>query len=126
MQRVILDMQNYLLGDAIKMAMQNNGDFQVELIYRSEETAQKCYRFAATAVIMEVTGHTPWKLEERLKIRDEIHKVHPNCKIVLLVDENAEREIAEQVKNAKRLGQIDLFLYASTSASFLTALMDTL
>ncbi|WP_455582898.1 50S ribosomal protein L36 [Dysosmobacter sp.] len=126
MQKVVLDMQNYLMGDAIKMALRNNGDFQVELSQKPEETAGKCYNFAATAVIMEVTGYTPWLLAERMKIRDEVRRTCPHCKIVLLVDENAEKEVAEQVKDAKRDGLIDLFLYGSTSASFLTALMDTL
>lgn len=64
MQRVNLDMKNYLMGDAIKTALRNNGDFQVE--------------------------------------------------------------IAEQVKEDKRKGLIDLFLFGATSASFLTALLDTL
>ena len=68
----------------------------------------------------------PWLLAERLKIRGAVRKQSPACKIVLLVDENAEQQVAEQVKQAKRDGLIDQFIYASTSASFLVALMDTL
>ncbi len=126
MQRVVLDMQSYVMSDAIKMVLRNNGDFQVETAKKPEDTARLCFDFAATVVIMEVTGYTPWLLTERLKIRDQIRKRCPECKIVLLVDENAEKEVAEKVKDAKRRGQIDLFLYGSTSASYLTALVDTL
>ena len=75
---------------------------------------------------MEVTGYLPWKLSERLAIRDEVKKTEPNCKVVLIVDENSEKELAEQVKQAKKDGAIDLFIYGSTSAAFLVALLETL
>lgn len=126
MQRVVLCMQNYVMSDAIRIAFASQSDFTVVISEKPNDTAKKCYSFAATAVIMEVTEHTPWNLEERLKIRNEIKKKNPECKVVFLVDENAEKELAERVKQAKRDGLIDLFLYGSTSASFLTALIDTL
>ena len=66
------------------------------------------------------------KLKERLKIRDELRRSVPDCKIVLIVDEKAEKQIAKQVKQAKQDGLIDFFVYGSTSASYLTALLDTL
>lgn len=75
---------------------------------------------------MEVTGYTPWKLEERLKIRDEVRRMNPQCKIVLVVDENAEKKVAGAVKQAKKDGLIDQFIYGSISATYLTALIDTL
>lgn len=126
MQRVILNMQSYVMGDAVKMVLQNSGDFIVTVVSKVEELVSKCFTLAATAVIMEVTSYTPWKLEARLKIRDKIKKKCPDCKVVLLVDENAEAAVAQQVKQAKLDGLIDLFLYSSTSASFLSALIETL
>jgi len=75
---------------------------------------------------MEVTSYTPYKLEERLKIRQELKKQSPDCKIVLMVDENSEKRTAEDVKQAKRDGWIDQFIYGSTSASYLVAMMDAL
>ncbi len=126
MQRVILDTQNYLLSDAIKEALRQNGSFMVERSPAPDATAQKCVNFSTNIVIMEVTGYSPWRLCERMKIRDTVKEKCLDCKIVLLVDENTEREVAEQVKTAKKDGLIDMFLYASTSASFLTAIIDTL
>ena len=46
--------------------------------------------------------------------------------IVLVVDENAEKEVAKQVKQAKKDGLIDQFIYGSISASYLADIMDTL
>jgi hypothetical protein len=43
-----------------------------------------------------------------------------------MVDENSMPKVAEDVKQAKRDGLIDQFIYGSTSASYLVALMDAL
>ena len=66
------------------------------------------------------------EFEEAAKIRDEIKKISPDCKVVLVVDENSDREEAERVRQAKKEGVIDQFIYGSTSANYMVALMDTL
>mgnify|MGYP001217454418 CR=1 FL=1 len=126
MQRVIVNMQNFVFSEAIERSLRAGGDFAVSVVQDPREVARQCSLLAADALLMEVTGFTPWLLAERLKIRGAVRKQSPACKIVLLVDENAEQQVAEQVKQAKRDGLIDQFIYASTSASFLVALMDTL
>lgn len=78
------------------------------------------------AVLMEVTQYPPYGMEERLKIRNAVKNVHPDCKVVLVVDENSETEAADRVRQAKKDGLIDQFIYGSTSPAYLVALMDTL
>lgn len=56
-----------------------------------------CDVVLANVLIMEVTAYTPWKLEERMKIRAELKKTNPDCKIVLVVDENTEKKLADKV-----------------------------
>ena len=51
---------------------------------------------------------------------------NPDCKIVFVVDENSEPEVADRVRQAKKDGLIDQFIYGSISASYLVALVDTL
>ena len=68
----------------------------------------------------------PYEMEERLKIRNAVKNVHPDCKVVLVVDENSEKEAAARVRQAKKDGLIDQFIYGSTSPAYLVALMDTL
>ena len=41
------------------------------------------------------------------------------------VDENAEPQLAERVKQCKKDGLIDAFIYNSTSERYLSALLDS-
>ena len=80
----------------------------------------------AYALVMEVTKYSPWLLEERLKLCKEVKKHVPECKILFLVDENADAELANSVKQVKKDGLIDNFIYASVSPTYLAAILDTL
>lgn len=127
MRRIVVDMQNYLFADAISRALQSaDSDFDVRRSDSPDKTAELCGFCEPYALLMEVTGYTPWKFEERLKIRDEVKKQRPDCKIVLIVDENTEKELARRVLQAKKDGLIDNFIYGSVSASYLSAVIDTL
>ena len=107
LQRVVISMQNYMFAQATEMAMKSHGDFCVTVVEKPEDVVKNCVSLAATALLMEVTSYTPYKLEERLKIREEMKKKSPDCKIVLMVDENSMPQVAETVKQAKRDGLID-------------------
>ena len=127
MRRVVIDMQNYLFADAIALALKNaDSDFNVCRSEKPENTADLCQFSVPYALLMEVTGHSPWRLEERMIIRNEVKHLTPHCKIVLIVDENAERPLARRVLQAKKDGLIDNFIFGSVSAEYLTAVVDTL
>ena len=127
MRRVIVDMQNALFADAIATALKNfDSDFEV---YQSEspvKTTDLCAFTEANILIMEVTAYTPWKLEERMKIREEVKAQSPGCKIVLVVDENTEKKLADKVRQAKKDGLIESFIYGSVSSTYLSAVIDAL
>ena len=127
MRRVVVDMQNALFADAIATALRNfDSNFEV---YQSEspaKTTDMCTFTEANVLIMEVTAYTPWKLEERMKIRDEVRTQNSGCKIVLVVDENTEKKLADRVRQAKKDGLIDSFIYGSVSSTYLSAVIDTL
>ena len=61
-----------------------------------------------------------------MKIRNAVKAQCPECKIVLIVDENAEKEVAQKVKTAKKEGVIDQFIYGSISATYLADIVDSL
>lgn len=128
MRRVILNMKDYIFADAVAKSLQadEQGDFNVVPTTTTEELLQYGKLCEPYAVLMEVNGDPPYVLAERLIIRDEVKKVNPDCKIVLVVDENSEKEVAAQVRQAKKDGRIDQFIYGSISANYLVALMDTL
>ena len=127
MRRIVVDMQNYLFTDAIARTLRSaDSDFDVRRSENPEKTAELCSLCEPYALLMEVTGYTPWRLEARLKIRNEVKQRSPQCKIVLIVDENAEKKLAQRVLQAKKDGLIDNFIYGSVSATYLSAVIDTL
>ena len=127
MRRVVLDMQNILFADAVAEALRRfDSDFDPVMSECPEKTVALCNATLANILIMEVTAYAPWKLEERLKIRNELRKQNPDCKIVLVVDENTEKKLADRVRQAKKDGLIDNFIYGSVSSSYLSAVIDAL
>ena len=127
MRKVVVDMQNALFTDAISTALRNfDSDFCVYQSEKPEKTTDLCSYAQADVLIMEVTAYTPWKLEERMKIRDEVKARNPDCKVVLVVDENTEQKLADKVRQAKKDGRIDNFIYGSVSATYLSAVIDAL
>ncbi len=127
MRRVVVDMQNVLFADAIATALRDfDSDFEVFKSESPDKTLDLCADTEANILIMEVTAYMPWKIEERMKIRDELRKVNPDCKIVFVVDENTEKKLADKVRRAKKDGLIDNFIYGSVSSTYLSAVIDAL
>ena len=97
MRRVVLDMQNLLFADAVAEALRRfDSDFDPVMSESPDKTVALCNATLANILIMEVTAYAPWKLEARMKIRDELRKLNPECKIVLVVDENTEKKAGRQ------------------------------
>jgi hypothetical protein len=120
-------MQNTLFCNAIADTLRRSGnELEPYTVDTPGKVADECKWIAPYALLMEVTGYTPWKLCERLKLRDAVKEKNPECKIVLVVDENAEKEVAKQVKQAKKDGVIDQFIYGSISATYLADILDSL
>ena len=127
MRRVVIDMQNFLLADAIsKLLRDYDSDFLTEMSERPEKTAELCRLVQANILIMETGRYSPWSIEERLSICKEVNRAVPGCKIVLGVDEKADKEVAAMVVKYKKMGLIDNFIYNTISASYLTAMLDAL
>lgn len=127
MRRVVIDMQNALFADAMAQALRRfDPDFEPIMSEAPGETLTLCRNVLANVLIMEVTAYTPWRFEERMKIRDELRKADPACKIALIVDENTEKKLADKVRQAKKDGLIDNFIYSSVSSTYLSAVIDAL
>ena len=125
MPRVVVNTQNFMFADMIKRTLEGD-DFSVTVVEKPEKLMQEFNRTAANIVLMEVTGYTPWKIEERMKLRNQIKQIDPDCKIVLVVDENTEKKLADKVRQAKKDGLVDNFIYGSVSSTYLSAVIDAL
>ena len=125
MPRIVINTQNFMFSDMIKRTLEGD-DFSVTVVEKPEKLLQEFNRTAANIVLMEVTGYTPWKIEERIKLRHQIKQIDANCKIAFLVDEKAEPAVAQKVLRAKTDGLIDQFIYTSISASYLLGVIETI
>lgn len=127
MRRIVINMQNSLFGNAIADTLRRSGnELEPYTVDSPDKVVDECKWIAPYALLMEVTGYTPWLLSERMKIRDAVKEMNPECKIVLIVDENAEKAVAKQVKQAKKDGLIDQFIYGSISVTYLADIVDCL
>ncbi len=127
MRRVAINMQNFLFCNAISETLRMSGnELEPYAIDSPDKVVDECRWLEPYALLLEITGCTPWMYSERMKLRDAIKKTHPDCKIVFIVDENSEKQIACQVKQAKKDGLIDQFIYGSISASYLSDIVDSL
>ena len=120
MQKIVVDMQNYLFADSVAAAFKNS-DYDIDVV-RAESpmnTVELCRLYKPFVLIMEVTGYTPWLLCERLKLRDKVKTVCPECKIALIVDSNSEKQAARDIRDAKKNGLIDQVFYGSMTAEYL-------
>ena len=127
MRRILINMQNALFCNAISETLRRSGnELDPYTVDSPDKVVDDCKWIAPYALLMEVTGYTPWKLEERMKLRDTVKVLHPDCKIALIVDEKAEKAVAKNVKQAKKDGLIDQFIYGSISATYLADIVDSL
>ena len=121
MQKIVVDIQNFLFADSIAAAFRNS-DYDIDVV-RAEtpnDTVELCQMYKPFVLVMEVTGYTPWLLCDRLRLRDEVKSVCPDCKIALLVDSNTEKQAAKDIRDAKKNGIIDQFFYGSMYCSLCT------
>lgn len=120
MQKIVVDIQNFLFADSIAAAFRNS-DYDIDVV-RAEtpnDTVELCQMYKPFVLVMEVTGYTPWLLCDRLRLRDEVKSVCPDCKIALLVDSNTEKQAAKDIRDAKKNGIIDHFFYGSMTSEYL-------
>ncbi|MBR2042437.1 MAG: hypothetical protein IKJ82_04785 [Oscillospiraceae bacterium] len=127
MRRIVINMQNSLFCNAISETLRISGnELNPYSVDSPDKVIDECKWVVPYALLMEVTGYTPWKLCERMKIISSVRLQMPECKIVLIVDENAEKELAKEVRQAKKDGLIDQFIYGSISATYLADIVDSL
>lgn len=120
MKKIVVDMQNFLFGDSIAAAFKNSSyDIDVVRAETPQDTVELCRVYKPFVLVMEVTAYTPWLLCERMKLRDEVKTVCPDCKIALIVDSNTAKQAAKDIRDAKKNGIIDQFFYGSMTAEYL-------
>ena len=127
MRRILINMQSTLFCNAISETLRRSGyELEPYVVDAPDRVVDECRWIAPYALLMEVTGYAPWLLNERMKIRNAVKELEPACKIVLVVDERAEKAVARDIRQAKKDGLIDQFIYGSISATYLADIVDSL
>ena len=101
MQRIVLDMKGGLLAEAV---MQSLSGFDPDFL----------------------VPYDGWRLSERLKLCSAVKQLGWGCKVLLLVDENSDKMLASEVRQAVKDQLADNFIYASVSPAYLAGVIDTL
>ena len=122
-RKIVLSIQNGLLGEALTSLLQLSGEFEPyrAAVDKNKRTVSACVASNADLVLMEVTHTAYANLEGRLLEGEQIRQVVPGCKIVVLCDEYVSPDIAREVVAAKKSGRIDAFYYSSVTGKYLVA-----
>ena len=124
MVKILVSIHNGLLAEAMTAMLSESGEFEpvpISAGSRNGDIAKNCEMLGAQMVLMEVSYSNGTAVETRLKEVREIRSIRPECKIVLLCDENSAPDIAQDVMLAKKDGLIDAFFYSSVTAKYLLA-----
>ena len=127
MRRIVLDLQGGLLAEAVMQVLAGyDPDFIVYRSSKPEETLALCRTCRANVLVMEVLRQGIWNLSERLRICRAVKKLGWDCKVLLLVDENADEQLAAEVRQTVKDQLADSFIYASVSPTYLAGVIDIL
>ena len=129
MKKIVVSIGNGLLAEAITQMLTDSGEFQpflLPVVTKKNDIVDQCEMLSAETLIAEVSYANGTTIGARIAEVKELRKKLPNCKIVLLCDENSAPDIAREVMNAKKDGLIDTFFYSSVTTKYLLAALYSL
>ena len=129
MKKIVVSIGNGLLAEAITQMLTDSGEFQpfrLPVGTKKNDIVDQCEMLSAETLIAEVSYANGTTIGTRIAEVKELRKKLPNCKIVLLCDENSAPDIAREVMNAKKDGLIDTFFYSSVTTKYLLAALYSL
>ena len=128
MKKIGISIQNGLLAEGIIRMLYENGEFQPFRItsLKKNSVVSSCQLQGADILLAEVSYANGAAIEGRLAEAKALRAERPECKIAFLCDENSSPEIAKEVMAAKKDGIIDGFFYASVTAKYLVAALESL
>ena len=126
MRKIVLDIQSNIHAHTMeRMLMQELDDCQVVISESPDSTAEWCKTHRPDVLLMEVKMFSPWMFSERMAIRDKVKRSTENCRVVLFVDDESNKNLTEEVRQAKREGLIDAFLFDSVSENYFASVIDS-
>ena len=125
MRKIVLDIQSAIHAHNMeRMLMQELEDCQVVVSESPDSTAEWCKLHKSDVLLMEEKDYSPWMFPERMEITKKVRKSTPECRIILFISEN-DAALSESVRQAKRDGFIDAFLFGSVSENYFASVIDS-
>lgn len=126
MKKIVLDIQSGIHAHNMeRMLMQELDDCQVVISDSPDSTPEWCKTHRSDVLLMEVKAYSPWMFSERMTIRDKVKRSMENCRVILFVDDESDGELTGKVRQAKREGLIDAFLFGSVSENYFASVIDS-
>lgn len=126
MKKIVLDIHSAIHAHNMeRMLMQELDDCRVFVSESTDSTAEWCETLKPDVLLMEVKAFSPWMFSERMAIRERIKQSFADCRIILFVDDENDNDLTESVRQAKRSGLIDAFLFGSVSENYFASVIDS-
>ena len=126
MKKIVLDIHSAIHAHNMeRMLMQELDDCRVFVSESTDSTAEWCETHKPDVLVMEVKAFSPWMFSERMAIREKIKQSLADCRIILFVDDENGNDLTESVRQAKRSGLIDAFLFGSVSENYFASVIDS-
>ena len=126
MKKIVLDIQSGIHAHNMeRMLMQKLDDYQVVISESPDSTAGWCRSHRPDVLLMEVKAYSPWMFSERMDICKKMKQTMPECRIILFVDDESDSDLTAKVRQAKRDGVIDAFLFGSVSDNYFASVIDS-
>ena len=128
-KRIAVSMQNRVFAESVMLMLQRSGEFRPVRVAAGppERALRECIAAQPEILLMDVTPTSPaTDLAGRMQLIEGMRREQPGCKVAILCDETAHPTLAREVMRAKQAGRIDAFFYASVTAEYLTAALDSI
>ena len=126
MKKIVLDIHSAIHAHNMeRMLMQELDDCRIFVSESTDSTAEWCKTHKPDVLLMEVKAFSPWMFSERMAIRERIKQILSDCRIILFVDDESDNDLTESVRQAKRSGLIDAFLFGSVSENYFASVIDS-
>lgn len=126
MKKIVLDIQSGIHAHNMeRMLMQKLDDCQVVISESPDSTAGWCQTHRPDVLLMEVKAYSPWMFSERMDICKKMKKTMPECRVILFVDDESDSDLTGKVRQAKRDGIIEAFLFGSVSDNYFASVIDS-
>lgn len=128
MKKILVNIRNGLLSEAITRALSDCGDFLPDQIppEARANVSEQCETMGADILLMEISYLPGTTVEARLQEIGQVRRSNPECKVVALCDDNAAPELARKVTQLKKDRVIDLFFYTSVTEDDLMSALASL